>query len=158
MSQVSEQRIVEAHYYADCSPDQVEEVLAHLDRWSDRNATHVTHNRHHERHEYRTEVIVERLHEGNDAPDVRQIFHVQARNVSRVGLGFLAPPVFVPKLVSDATPLLRTDDIFEVGASVTVKLNAADRDAIEVCATVMRRRPVQFGFFEIGLKFTGRSA
>jgi hypothetical protein len=87
---------------------------------------------------------------------VRQVFHVPTRNVSKAGLGFVAPPVFTPRLLSDETPLLRSEVIFRVGAKIKVKLGPADGKMPILSAEVTRLRPVHFGFFDVGIRFIAR--
>src|SRR4029078_3782541 len=127
MSQNAETDIHEAHYDPDCSPEQVMQVLSALDRWGARSARHVFYQRSNDRHNYRTSVIIE-----PSGPAVagettmRKIFHVPTRSVSKTGLGFVAPPVFMPRVVSDRTLLVRTELVFRVGTQVKIKLGSAD--------------------------------
>jgi hypothetical protein len=157
MDPISESTIAEIHYEPDCAPEQVAHVLSALDRWSGRTAKHVTHLRASERHDYRTTVIVEPS-DPTGPPDqaVRQVLHVSTRNVSKAGLGFVAPPVFTPRMLSDATPLLRSEDIFRVGAKIKVKLGPADGKMPMLTGEVTRLRPVYFGFFDVGVRFITR--
>src|SRR3954468_17860982 len=116
MSQSAKTAINEAHYDPDCTPEQVTQVLSALDRWSGRTARHVMHQRSNDRHNYRTSVIIEASGPAT-APGAatRKIFHVPTRNVSKAGLGFIAPPVFMPRVMSDRTLLVRTELMFRVG-------------------------------------------
>jgi hypothetical protein len=157
MDPVSEKTIAEIHYEPDCAPEQVAHVLSALDRWSGRTAKHVTHLRATERHDYRTTVIVEPSDPTAPAERaIRQVLHVPTRNVSKAGIGFVAPPVFTPRVLSDDTPLLRSDVIFRVGAKIKVKLGPADGKMPSLTAEVTRLRPVYFGFFDVGVRFIER--
>jgi hypothetical protein len=157
MSATAQPDVVEVHYEPDCAPEQVMQVLSALDRWSGRTARHITHSRTNDRHNYRTTVILEPG--GADLPAAqitRHVFHVPTRNVSKAGLGFIAPPVFLPRLLSDATPLLRADVIFRVGTRLKVKLGPANGRMPTLSAVIMRLRPVHFGFFDVGVRFVAR--
>lgn len=157
MNPTSDETIAEVHYEPDCAPEQVAHVLSALDRWSGRTAKHVTHLRSNDRHNYRTTVIIE----PSDPPVpadriIRQVFHVPTRNVSKAGLGFVAPPVFTPRMLSDETPLIRSEVIFRVGAKIKVKLGPTDGKMPSLSAEIIRLRPVYFGFFDVGVRFIAR--
>src|SRR5262249_53467829 len=140
-----------------CTPEQVMQVLSALDRWSGRTARHVMHQRGSDRHNYRTSVIIE-----PSAPAVpgeavmRKIFHVPTRNVSKAGLGFVAPAVFMPRVVCDRTLLVRTELAFRVGTQVKIKLGSADGKMPTLSGVIMRLRPIHFGFFDVGVRFVAR--
>ena len=157
MSQTAETDIHEAHYDPDCSPEQVMQVLSALDRWSGRTARHVMHQRGNDRHNYRTSVIIEPSGPAEaGAAATRKIFHVPTRNVSKAGLGFVAPPVFMPRVISDRTLLVRTELMFRVGTQVKVKLGSADGKMPTLSGVIMRLRPIHFGFFDVGVRFVAR--
>src|SRR6476620_4445257 len=89
-------KIAEVHYEPDCPPEQVIHVLSALDRWSGRTARQVAHLRANDRHDYRTTVIIEpSVPAAPGEVALRQVFHVPTRNVSKAGLGFVAPPAFM---------------------------------------------------------------
>src|SRR5438552_2630002 len=144
MSQIDQENLVEMHYEPDCSAEQIEQVLSALDRWSRRTAKHVTHQRASDRHTYRTTVIVEPNDSVLPNPALRQLFHVPTRNVSKTGLGFIVPPVFMPKLLSDATPLVRAESVFRVGMKIKVTLGPPTGMMPTLCAEIVRIRPVHF--------------
>ena len=145
----------ETHYEPDCSPEQIEQVLCALDRWSDRTSKHVTYQRASDRHDYRTTIIVE-ISEPTLSEGPRQLFHVPTRNVSKTGIGFIAPPVFLPRLLSDSTPLIRTETVFRPGLKIKVTLGSPTGTMPTLCAEIVRCRTVHFGFFEIGVRFLDR--
>jgi hypothetical protein len=154
MSQTAKSKITEVHYEPDCPPEKVTQVLSALDRSSGRSARNVTHLRATDRHAYRTTVIIEPNESpASDEPLVRQVFHVPTRNVSKTGLGFVAPPVFRPSSVSDATPFLRSEIRFRVGTQIKVKLGPPTGKVPTLSAVITRLRPVQFGFFDVGVRF-----
>lgn len=156
MSQTDQTNIVEVHYEPDCSPEQIEHVLAALDRWSRRTGKHVTHRRASDRHAYRTTVMVEPVQAVGASTAVRQFFHVPTRNVSKTGLGFVAPPLFMPKMMSDATPLIRGESAFKVGMKIKVTLGPPTGMMPTLCGEIVRVRPVHLGFLEIGVQFLDR--
>jgi hypothetical protein len=151
-----ESLLTEVHYDPDCNPEQLEQVLRALDQWSDRTARHVTHKRRSDRHNYRMTVFIERQPGQAGSAPFQQIFHVPARNVSKTGLGFVAPPVFMPRLLCDETPLVRSEIIFRVGAPIRVRLPALGRSLPTLRGEIMRLRLVHFGFFDIGVRFLAR--
>jgi hypothetical protein len=156
MSQTDQTNIVEVHYESDCSTEQIEHVLAALDRWSRRTGKHVTHQRASDRHAYRTTVIVEPNEQNGASSTLRQFFHVPARNVSKTGLGFIAPPIFIPKMLSDATPLIRAESAFKLGMKIKVTLGPPTGMMPTLCGEIVRVRPVHLGFLEIGVQFLDR--
>jgi hypothetical protein len=154
MSRISDRYTAEVHYEPDCPPEMVRQVLAALDRWSDRTGNHVTHARASERHDYRTNVIVEASDPAVfGGSSFRRVFHVPARNVSKTGLGFVAPPVFVPRMSSDATPLMRADVIFRLGAKVKVTLGLVSDKTRTLTGEIIRVRPIHHGFLDVGVRF-----
>jgi hypothetical protein len=143
-------------YQPDCSAEQIEQVLSSLDRWSSRTGKHVTHQRAADRHIYRTTVIVEPSDQqlADSAP--RRLFHVPTRNVSKTGIGFIAPPMFLPSLLSDATPLVHAESAFRVGMRIKVTLGPPTGTMPQLWGEIVRMRPVHLGFFEIGVQFVDR--
>jgi len=159
MSQTAQPTIAEIDYEPDCSPEQVIQVLSALDRWSSRTARDVPQKRASERHDYRTTVILEPLGDATAGGQrVRQVFHIPTRNVSKEGLGFVAPPVFLPRQISDNTPPVRTEIMFQVGTKVKVKLGPPGGSMPTLSAVITRLRPVNFGFFDVGVRFIADAA
>lgn len=156
MTTTHEPRLTEIDYDPDCNPEQLAQVLHALDQWSDRTSGHVIHQRSSDRHHYRTTIAIEPEPSPSHSPPFRQIFHVPARNVSKSGLGFVAPPLFMPRLLSDETPLVRSEHIFRVGATLKIQLHAPGKTMPTLRAEVARLRPVHFGFFDIGVRFLAR--
>src|SRR5439155_19006210 len=127
MKQTAEPNVAEVHYEPDCPPEQVTHVLSALDRWSGRTARQVAHLRTNDRHDYRTTVIIEPNEPAAPGELVlRQVFHVPTRNVSKAGLGFVAPPVFMTRQPAAAASLVRTETIFKIGTTIKVKLGPSD--------------------------------
>jgi len=151
--------VADVHYEPDCSPEQLIQVLSAMDRWSGMTGQHIIQQRTSDRHHYRTTLSIERVNAAaKQSGPRRQVFHVAARNVSKSGLGFIAPPAFLPRMLSEETPLLRTDAIFLPGTPVTVNLGPVAGKIPPISGVITRVRPVQLGFFEIGVKFVSRDA
>jgi hypothetical protein len=158
MTMSVDNHITEVHYDPDCPAEQVSQVLSALERWSGRTARHVTHQRTSDRHDYRSTVIIEAGGDASAGGAVkRQVFYVQTRNVSKAGLGFIAPPVFMPRVLSDTTPLLLTEVVFQVGTRMKVQLGPPTGNIPTLSAVVTRLRPVHFGFFDVGVRFLARN-
>ena len=157
MRQTAEENITEVHFDPDCPVEQVTHVLSALDRWRGRTGRQVMQVRGNDRHDYRTTVIIEPS--DLDTPGeaiVRQVFHVPTRNVSKAGLGFAAPAIFVARRATGKSPLVRTESVFQVGAKIKVKLGLADGKMPTLRAEITRLRPVCFGFFDVGVRFVSR--
>jgi hypothetical protein len=101
-------------------------------------------------------VIIEPSEAAVSGGAIRQVFHVPTRNVSKAGLGFVVPPVFMPRLLSDESPLVRSEALFRVGANVKVRLAPSSGSMPTLRGVVIRLRPVHFGFFDVGVRFLGR--
>jgi hypothetical protein len=157
MNVACESTPAEIQYEPDCSSEEMSHVLAVLDRWSRRTAKYVRHARACHRHEYRTMVMVE-VNDQEDEIPLRRVFRVPARNVSKTGLGIIAPPVFVPRSQSDATSILRADMVFRLGAKVKITLGSRLQAATIVRAQVTRMRLIHNGFFDIGVRFLSRES
>lgn len=148
------------HYLPDCTHRQFEEVLAALARWSARNAPHVTHLREAERPDYHGVVVAARLlpaaRAAGQAPAIDAVFRLVARNVSRRGIGLIAPPQYVPQVLSVRTPVLKTGRVFQPPAILALALPRRSQPQLVVRAQIVRLRPIVHSFFEIGARFTGR--
>jgi hypothetical protein len=149
-------KVLEIEYDPDCTPEQVEQVLLSLDRWSVRTAGHVNHHRGAERHDLRTVVIVEGSPPTPENGCLRQIFHIPTRNLSQKGLGLIVPPVFVPRVLSDATPLVRTDTVFRVGQEIKIRFGPEGTTLPALRGVIVRMRVVHLGFWELGVQLTAR--
>lgn len=149
-------QIVEIEYDPDCTPEQVEQVLLALDRWSVRTAGHVNHQRGTPRRDLRTLIIVEGSQPTPEYSCVRQIFHIPTRNISRSGLGLIVPPVFVPRMLSDATPLVRSEVAFKVGQGIKVQFGPEGTTLPALRGVIVRMRAVHLGFWELGVRLVAR--
>ena len=149
-------------YYPDCTCPQIERVLGIMEKWSVRNAANVVQLRSHPRRELRGFVTAitdyhDPYRSDPDAPPLRLALRVPARNISQGGLGLIAPQGFVPQVLSDESPAIKTLDVFHEGVKLTIQLDRQAAPALIVAGDVVRVRPTHEGFFEIGVQFTERS-
>ena len=77
---------------------------------------------------------------------------VFARNLSPLGLGFLAPPLYLPEAGSDSRIALPGEKVFEVGKRVEIAI-VQDGPPRWLFARVVRCRSVHDGFVECGVEF-----
>lgn len=144
-------------YGPDCTTEQIQEVLASLERWSARTKEHVTYSRKSERHDFQKDLLVEISLAGEKTKKAtRQWFKVKSRNLSRSGVGIVLPPMFIPRLFGDDTPFVRGDEAFRVGVELIVKLVPPDGPIILIRSVVKRVRTIHLGFLEAGLRFLER--
>jgi hypothetical protein len=68
----------------------------------------------------------------------------------------VAPPIFMPKMLSDATPLIRAESAFKLGMKIKVTLGLPTGMMPTLCGEIVRVRPVHLGFLEIGVRFLDR--
>ena len=162
MPTISESATAAIEYLADCSEQQLDEVLSLLESWSARSEEHVTVVRQHPRKAFRTIVRLE--HVGGRPEcfaaigDMRRlVFLVPARNLSQTGVGLVAPPTFSPRLLSDMTPILRADTVLAQGATIRVQIPTSAALPIALTGSIVRLRHTHHGFVEAGVRFTGRS-
>lgn len=148
--------VLEVEYDPDCTPQQLEQVLLALDRWSVRTAGHVNHQRGAPRRDLRTVIIVEGSQPTPENGCLRQIFHIPTRNISRSGLGLIVPPVFVPRMLSDATPLVRSEAAFRVGQQIKVQFGPEGTTLPALRGVIVRMRAVHLGFWELGVQLVAR--
>ena len=147
--------------YPDCSHRQLESVLDTLAKWSARNSSNVAHLRASPRRELRGVVTLFLSHRhpkvtDKDAPLMRLALRVPARNISQGGLGLVAPPQFVPPLLTDSTLLLKTVNLLREGVPVTIQLSRDGAPPLIIDGIVARLRPTHQGFFDVGVKFVER--
>src|SRR5262245_48168695 len=142
-AEAQRERIV---YIPDCSSRKIEDVLAIIMKWTDRNAQNVLHLRAHPRRELRGFVAVMGQYRHapireKETPILGVALHTPVRNISQGGLGLIAPPMFVPQLVSDSTPLIKTVDFFREGAKLTFSLDREGAAPLVIDGTVVRLLP-----------------
>jgi hypothetical protein len=145
-------------YDPDCSTEAFEACAASLKRWSERTKNHVVHARQFERHEFPKWIVVKTLDEDSlDGSAATFVFHLMARNLSQAGMSILLPEQFVPRLLCDRTPLMRSESRFRKGEQLFVNLVSRAGDELNLQAQIVRLRPLPQGFWEAGLRFVARS-
>jgi len=144
-------------YVAAWQPEVVAQVLDGLDRVGKRgqNAS-VAQKRRSERKAYSAIVVIiqnraVRLKDGSRAK-----LPVMARNLSRSGLGLLAPIFFEPVLPGPESPTLQARNVFREGAALEIGLRKACGSMLWLYGSVMRARIVQHDFLDIGVRFNAR--
>jgi hypothetical protein len=156
MNEATPNQVVEVVYEPDCPREQVEQALAALARWSGRVSRHALKQRRSDRHDYPVTIVIEVVETASpQCVPVRRIFHVTARNISRAGLGFIAPAVFVPQQ-ADRFPLIRSEATFQVGAGIKVRMPSTTTSMPPLQAVITRIRPINFGFLDVGVRFLAR--
>ena len=66
------------------------------------------------------------------------------------------PPVFLPTMLSDATPMVGGESAFKVGMKIKVTLGPPTGMMPTLCGEIVRVRPVHLGFLEVGVRFLDR--
>lgn len=149
-------QIEEVRDYRPCwEADEVLQVLEGLDRLSRRSGNMVKLRRH-ERQPYTAGVLITQKRKGRLQDGARVVLHVLSRNLSRSGLGLLAPLQFEPEIPSPDAPLLRSANVFRDGAILDIGLWRPTGSLMWLYGTVIRARTVQHDFLDVGLRFLGR--
>ena len=78
---------------------------------------------------------------------------VFARNLSKLGFGFLAPPLYLPDEGSGSRIALPGEKVFELGKLVEIAIIRLEGLTRWMPARVVRARPVHDGFIECGVEF-----
>jgi hypothetical protein len=144
-------------YLAAWQPEIVAHVLDGLDRISKRGqASALVQKRRCERRAYSAIVSIMqnravRLRDGSRAK-----LPLMARNLSRSGLGLLAPLHFEPAASKSRLPPLQSRNIFREGTCLEIGLQKGDGVMLWVYGTVMRARVVQHDFLDLGVRFTAK--
>jgi hypothetical protein len=92
-----------------------------------------------------------RLHDGS-----RARLPLMARNLSRSGLGLLAPLHFEPAHPKSRLPPLQSRNVFRDGACLEIGLRKGGGAMRWLYGTVTRARVVQHDFLDIGVRFTAK--
>jgi hypothetical protein len=142
------------HYRSCWEEAEIEQVLATLKRLDDRLSGSVRQQREHQRKTYIAPVMVALRHKGKRSS--RAVLTVVARDLSRSGIGFLAPLFFEPEFdINDAT-MIRGDSVFREGAVLDLGLKKADGELLWLYGTVLRLCTVQHDYLDVGVRFNGR--
>ncbi len=78
---------------------------------------------------------------------------VFARNLSKSGFGFVAPPIYLPEAGSDSRIAIRGNDVFQAGKLVQIAVVRAEGLTNWMPGRVLRARLVDDGFVECGVEF-----
>ena len=78
---------------------------------------------------------------------------VFARNLSKRGFGFLAPPLYLPEAGTGSRIALPGETVFEIGKLVEIAIVRLEGPTRWMPARVVRARVVQDGFVECGVEF-----
>lgn len=147
------------NYSPNCEPEAIQQVMEILERWRQRSEDHFTNYRKDHRFPYSNRALVicqEKLGGEVDVGSTAVALEVHTRNLSCGGVSLLAPPVFVAKHASEDAPPLRSERLLAVGREVSVGLALAPDEFLWMRGTVIRSRPVHFGFRECGISFVSR--
>ena len=119
---------------------RMDRVLDMLDWWSDRFTGHFVQKREHPRRRFRANISVYPQEEEGTVGESREStgFTVRTRNISGGGICFL-----YEEQIKGTELLLCLDP--ELGGSQWYK------------GTIVRKRPVHDGYWEYGVRFTGRA-
>jgi len=144
-------------YLAAWQPEIVAHVLDGLDRIGKRGQmSAMAQKRRCERRAYNALVSIlqnraVRLRDGSRAK-----LPLMARNLSRSGLGLLAPLFFEPAHPKSRLPTLQSRNIFRDGSCLEIGLRRGDSSMIWLYGTVVRARVVQHDFLDLGVRFTAK--
>jgi hypothetical protein len=143
-------------YMSASSPRRAEGAIAILDQASSGNPPGSERRReprepHSGQVSVRTIVRTTAISSGGASREVS--VEVFARNLSPLGFGFLAPPLYLPEGGSDSRIALPGDKVFEVGKLVEIAMLQPDGPPRWLCARVVRSRLVHDGFVECGVEF-----
>lgn len=144
-------------YLAVWQPEIVAHVLDGLDRIGRRGQTPgMMQKRRCERRAYNAIVLVlqnraVRLRDGSRAK-----LPLMACNLSRSGLGLLAPLYFEPAEPKSRLATLQSRNIFRDGACLEIGLRKKEGNLLWLYGTVMRARVVQHDFLDIGVRFSAK--
>jgi hypothetical protein len=81
---------------------------------------------------------------------------LMARNLSRSGLGLLAPLFFEPAVPGRLSPTLQSRGVFREGSCLEIGLQKSEDKTLWLYGTVVRARVVQHDFLDIGVRFNAR--
>jgi len=154
MDRVGEETDDVIPYSAVWDQDELRQVLRELDRMNERSGfKQFAGLRRHERHPYYAMVTLRRATVPRSERDPAIVTLVAGRNLSRSGLGALAPMFFISEYSGQSLPAL---DLFEDGALLELGLKQNCGKSLWLTAAVVRARIVQHDFLDVGLKFRAR--
>ena len=141
------------------SRDTAEQVADILERWRKRSEDHYSNRRRDHRFPYPNRVIVVASIPGDESipgTPLNVVVQTQTRNLSCGGVSLLVAPSFLPQQPEGGAPTLHAERIFVVGRVVSIGLPRQGDDCLWMRGTIVRCRPVHFGFRECGVSFVAR--
>lgn len=136
---------------------EIAQVLEGLDRLSKRaGGKQSSQRRRCERKAYNAQVLVSQNRKVRLQDGSRAMLHLVARNLSRSGLGLLAPLFFEAEIPSQDAPMLRSVNVFKDGGVLEIGLRKHCGETLWVYGTVIRARTVQHDFLDVGIRFNAR--
>lgn len=146
----------EALRYEPCwQEDEIEQVLATLGRLEKRKSDNLVVQRRHERKPYVAPVLVALHRKGRNGRS-RSLLTVISRDLSRSGLGLIAPLFFEPDDSDESVTMLRGANVFREGAVLDLGLRKLSGDLLWLFGTVLHVCTVQHDFLDVGIRFNGR--
>jgi hypothetical protein len=142
------------HYHSCWEEAEIEHVLATLSRLEQGVSGNLLHQRKDERKPYIAPVLVAIHRKGKRTS--RALLTVVARDLSRSGIGLLAPLFFEPPGDDHTEAMLRADQVFREGSVLDLGLRKSDDELLWVYGTVLRICTVQHDYLDVGIRFNGR--
>jgi hypothetical protein len=144
-------------YLAAWQPEVVAHVLEGLDRVGKRSqGAAMAQKRRSERRTYNAIVSIIQNRAVRLRDGARAKLPLMARNLSRSGVGLLAPMFFEPAVSGQLSPTLQSRSVFREGACLEIGLRKSESNMIWLYGTVVRARVVQHDFLDIGVRFTAK--
>ena len=142
-------------YQACWEQDEIEQVLATLNRLESKVPQRLLEQRGNERKSYATPILVAQTRKSRQKSP-RAILPVVGRDLSRSGLGLLSPLFFEPEHSHRGATLVRAMNVFQEGAVIDIGLRKPNDELLWLFGTVMRVCTVQHDFLDVGIRFNGR--
>ena len=142
------------HYHSCWEEAEIEHVLATLGKLEQGISGKLLQQRRDQRKLYIAPVLVAIHRKGKRTS--RALLTVVARDLSRSGIGLLAPLFFEPPGDDQTATMLRADHVFREGSVLDLGLKRPDDALLWVYGTVQRICTVQHDYLDIGIRFNGR--
>jgi hypothetical protein len=142
------------HYHSCWEEAEIEHVLATLSRLEQGISGSTLQQRRDQRKMYVAPVLVAIHRKGKRTS--RALLTVVARDLSRSGIGLLAPLFFEPPGGDPTETMLRADQVFREGSVLDLGLKKPDDQLLWVYGTVQRICTVQHDYLDVGIRFNGR--
>jgi hypothetical protein len=135
---------------------EVQQITQGLERLNGQKGKAIVQRRRCERKKYTAPVLITQHRKGKVVEGPRVMLHVVARNLSRSGIGLLAPLFFEPEVAAHGSPMLRAASLFREGAALELGLIKQSGSLLWVIGSVVRARTIQQDFLDIGIRFVSR--